>query len=164
MIKGKVVCPWCEREFFLHEARCDEDLRQIAELAGRLGWGFKAAEAYLECFKRAEHRPLRPKVALRLLEELARMWESETVTFGGKEHRVDRQVLKAAMERVAGYQKRGLQNHNYLKKVAIEMQRQLDARREQELRRREEALRQRLDPSQAKRGLKRLKEIIDGAH
>jgi hypothetical protein len=112
----------------MKDAVDSEVLRRIVRTGSVLGrQGYEAAELYLKGFQAAPNRPIKPDKMLLLLEGLAGFWKDEAIIFERKRYRVDRAVLVQAMRETGMREKIGLTNHNYLKKVAIDLQRKANA-------------------------------------
>jgi hypothetical protein len=161
ILNQRITCPACGAEYPMKDAVDSEVLRQIVRagsIFGRQGW--EAVELYLKGFQTASNRPLKPDKMLLLLEGLAGFWKDEAVIYERKRYRADHSVLVQAMRETGMREKIGLTNHNYLKKVAIDLQRKTDAIKAREEAQHEEKLRERASHDTG--GPAKLKEIIDG--
>jgi len=146
----KIVCPHCEAEFRMKDAQPGEDMVGIARIAARLGKAFPWVDQYLQCFRTAPNKPLKPEKYRLLLEEIASVIASESIKYDRQEYYVKREALFEAIRYVGLSDKFGFKNHNYLKKVAIQMHKKLNAKESREERKVE-----------GERG-GRVKQIIDG--
>ena len=145
----------------MKEATDVETIHDIARLAAAFGpRGWPAVELYLNTFQTAHDRPLKPDKVRLLLEEIKRFWDDERFIYERKEWVISRTTLISAMRHVGLTEKVGFKNHNYLKKVAIGFQHQINQRAAREERKREEELKDSMHRDS--RGPQRIKEILNG--
>ncbi len=144
-ISDPLRCPRCGGGFRLHEATDLPEALRLAATANRFGRLWPSVCAYVESFQAAGGRGLTLARFLALVAEVENMFTDQGFTYGRRRHRIDRDVLVAALRETAQAGKSGFKNHNYLKKVAIEMQSAADrirvAEKEQRLREKEARLR-----------------------
>jgi hypothetical protein len=89
---------------------------QRVDLTARLGNAWKPANEYIDGFRTTIDGRLGLKKRVRLLSEVAKLWESGTWELEGKRYRSSKDQILQAMHQVANAQKCGFQNHNYLKR------------------------------------------------
>lgn len=128
----KIICPHCESEFAMKHAQQTEEIIAIARIAARFGKGFAWVDQYLQCFKTAPDKPVKPGKYKLLLEELAAMVTGESIIYDRQEYYVKKEALFAAIRYVGLSGKFGFKNHNYLKKVAIQQHKKLNANQARE--------------------------------
>jgi hypothetical protein len=160
ILNAKLTCPSCGAEYMMKDAVDLESIRQIARLAAQFGRGWGIVESYLKCFQTAPHKPLKPDKMLILLEEVAQFWQEEYITFAKERYRINQATLLKTMRYVGMLQKTGFNNHNYLKKVAINFQNEANAQKTNEERKHEAELRSRRGSPED--GAKKVGEIIKG--
>ena len=143
-ISDKLTCPLCGGRFQLHEAAAVAEALALAKVANRFGSLWPAVVAYAESFQQPGGRGLSLARLMAIVNELALMFTEQGFVYGRREHRIDRDVLIAALKETGQVGKSGFKNHNYLKVVAIDMQvkidRQRGAEKEKKLREKEQAL------------------------
>ena len=118
-MNDKLICPHCERSFDI-EAVEDADLwRERAEIAARLGHAWKPVNEYIEAFRATRGSRLSNRKQIRLLAEIARLWEAGRFEFDGKRYKISQPEILKGLTAVCNADKTGFQNHNYLKKVLM---------------------------------------------
>lgn len=115
----KLICPRCQHRIDLDTAMNMNDLRELAEVAARLGdlWGL--ANEYVNSFRADPDGRITPQKRLRLLKDVAKLIEQCEFAFQGRRYRTDRMWVHNALMDVCNAQKIGFKNHNYLKKVLL---------------------------------------------
>jgi len=98
-----------------------EEIHEIFRLAARFGKNWPWVEEYLHCFQSSLDKPLRPARVKIILEEILGFLQDGEIAFDGKTHPVRPLAIHAAIKHVAQTNKTGFKNHNYMKKVAIDM-------------------------------------------
>jgi hypothetical protein len=98
-----------------------EEIHEILRLAARFGKNWPWVEEYLHCFRSAPDKPLRPIRVKIILEEILGFLNDGGFQYDGKAHVVRSDAIHAAIKHVAQTNKSGFKNHNYMKKVAIDM-------------------------------------------
>ena len=144
-ISDPLRCPRCGGVFRLHEATALPEALQLAATANRFGRLWPSVCAYVESFQTEGGRGLTLARFLALVTDIESMFTGQGFAYGRRRHRIDRDVLVAALQETAQAGKSGFKNHNYLKKVAIEKQAAADriraAEKERRLREKEQRLR-----------------------
>ena len=115
----KLTCPVCQSKYDLKEVATTAALREMVELASRFGNVWHLVEEYIEAFRVSQWGSVGPKKRVRLLQEVARLWDKCEFDYNGKRYRSDRAQIRAALDTVCNMDKFGFQNHNYLKKVLV---------------------------------------------
>ena len=143
-ISDKLTCPLCGGRFQFHEAAVVAEALELAKTANRFGKLWPAVVAYAESFQTPGGRGLSLARLMAIVNELALMFTEQGFVYGRRQHRIDRDVLTAALKEVGQVGKSGFKNHNYLKVVAIDMQGKIDRQRgaaaEKKLREKEQQL------------------------
>jgi len=98
-----------------------EEIHEIFRLAARFGKSWPWIEEYLHCFRSAPDKPLRATRVKIILEEIQDFLKDGGFPYDGKPHVVRSDAIHAAIKHVAQTNKTGFKNHNYMKKVAIDM-------------------------------------------
>lgn len=141
----KTVCPYCRKELEVMELLDDNDALAAIRMLNTFGRHANLVCAYTELFG---IRPLRAKGMKKwrvLLEEMKRLFDSESFTYQKRAYRISQAGIVEALNVVVHRNfADGLDSHNYLKKIMIgisEREFQEKSRQgEKDLRRREEAL------------------------
>lgn len=152
-IKDKLTCPICGSRFQLHEAAAVPEALELARIANRFAGLWPTVIAYAESFQQPGGRGLSLARLLAIITELAEMFAGPGFTYGRRSFRIDRDTLIAALKETSQVGKSGFKNHNYLKKVAIELQKKVDqqqaAKKEEALKKKEQSLSHRASRNQA---------------
>ncbi len=138
-IKDKLTCPICGSRFQLHEAAAVPEALELARIANRFGKLWPTVIAYAESFQQPGGRGLSLARLVAIINEVAEMFTGQGFTYGRRSFHTDRDTLIAALKETSQVGKSGFKNHNYLKKVAIELQKKVD---QQHAVKREEVLKQ----------------------
>jgi len=117
MPEPRIICPICQSRFGLDQAENAAEWSALVELAARLGPVYRLAREYVEAWRPSQWGHVTIKKRLRVLAELARLWEAKEFVFDGRRYRTDQRRIREALEIVANVQKHGFDSHNYLKKV-----------------------------------------------
>jgi len=115
----KLTCPYCERSFGLDEVENAELWQERAELAAALGPAWKLANEYVDCFRANHGTRMALKKHVRILREVAKLWQQGRFAFDGKKYRVREGHVIQALHDVCNADKVAFQNHNYLKRVLL---------------------------------------------
>jgi hypothetical protein len=134
-----------------------EEIHEIFRLAARFGKSWPWVEDYLHCFRSAPDKPLRVTRVKIILEEILGFLNDGGFSYDGKAHVVRSDAIHAAIKYVAQTNKVGFKNHNYMKKVAIDMNLKTIQKEEADQRARAEQASKR-DPQAPGR----IRKMIDG--
>ena len=158
-LQTKLTCPHCGCQSSFHAFQGTEEILEIAKLASRFGRTWDWVREYLDSFRSAPERPLKPARMKILIEELLDFVEKKGFSYDRQFHAVRPDAIFAAMRNVALLNKVGFKNHNYLKKVAMGINLQMIQKEEDDQQKRElRAMdRDRRDPD----GPRKMKEFID---
>jgi len=152
----RLTCPKCGCSSAMRAFQ-NEEVQELMKLAGRFGRNLNWLIEYIHCFQTDHDKPLKPSRVKILLEEILEMIDRKGFVYDRQEHAVRPDALFQAIRVVAGYNKTGFKNHNYLKKTAININLKLISDEEKGQREREEeAMRRTEDPQE---GLRRIREI-----
>ena len=140
----KFHCPHCRRESDYEDMQLDEDLHAIIKMLATFRQHHNLVMAYTELFGLAPLKTKRKKWRL-LLEELKRLFDSESFTFQKRAYRISQAGIVEALGLVAKKNfAEPLENHNYLKKIMISIAeasaKTAGATAEKDLRKKEERL------------------------
>jgi hypothetical protein len=112
-----LVCPRCMAQLDLIHLEATAELAELADVAARLGSAWRLANEYVQAFRAGADGCVRIAKRLRLLREVARLWERCEFDLDGKRFRTDHGRILAGLTLVCNMDKHSLPNHNYLKKV-----------------------------------------------
>ncbi|MBN1104733.1 MAG: hypothetical protein JXL84_15045 [Deltaproteobacteria bacterium] len=93
----KIVCPFCERRFDLAASDAAELDLERCDLASRFGRVWRLASEYVNCFRASPGSAMTMEKRVRLLEELARLWERGEFEYDGKRYRVSRAAIEQGL-------------------------------------------------------------------
>ena len=119
----KVRCPYCEAEFDLEAYLKDSIMVQVIRMLPDFGPHSRLAWEYAELF--GIRPPLNARKLYRVLAEVREIFIAQAFDFQKRRYEISREGLVQAMRTVCNQLRSGrpggspLQNHNYLKKVAI---------------------------------------------
>lgn len=116
----KITCPICQSRYDLEEAATTAALREMVALASKFGRTWGLVEEYVDTFRTSQWGSISLKKRVRLLQELARLWQSAEFEYNGKRYRTDHVQIRAALNTVCNSDKWGFKNHNYLKKILLD--------------------------------------------
>lgn len=138
-------CPQCGYKCNYNEIKGDADLMAVIRLQPVFGAHASLVWAYAEQFGATVHQARVKKLRL-VLEEMASLFQVSGFTFRGKRYEISRDGIVQALNVVAHKSfETKLENHNYLKKVMLDIAvKENDARAKREetdLRDREDAAR-----------------------
>ena len=154
----KLTCPKCGCASSLQAFALHADLLGLMKLASKFGSRWPWVAEYLDAFRSAADRPLKPYRMKLLLEEILEMVEKRGFVYDRQQHAIRPDALFSAMWEVALKNLVGMKNHNYMKKVAIGINLKLIQREEGDQRTREDdAIRRGPDPD----GPERFKKIME---
>ena len=120
-LNTKLTCPACGVERPMNVFNVPEEIHEILRLAARFGKSWPWIEEYLHCFRSAPDKPLRATRVKIILEEILEFLQGGGFPYDGKAYVVRSDAIHAAIKHVAQTNKSGFKNHNYMKKVAIDM-------------------------------------------
>ena len=115
----KLTCPYCNNKFELAEAVRVETLCNLGQALDKFKEHKPLAWEYTGAFATRSLGPIAPAKRLRIVTELARLWESGIFQVQGKRYKIDRAGIVAGMRTVCDLEKFGFKNHNYLKRVLM---------------------------------------------
>ena len=157
ILDTKLICPKCGCESPFKAFQVPEEILEISRLAAKFGRAWPWVEEYLNCFRPALDKPLKPTRMKIVLEDLLRFIDQNGFNIDKHWYSIRPDAVYEAARYVAQTNKTGFKNHNYLKKVAIDMNQKLIQKDEkQQDTRAQEALKR--DP----RGPEKLKELMKG--
>ena len=140
----KFDCPWCRKEIDYMELTHDSDLFAIIKMLNTFGKHSNLVAAYTELFGL---KPLKSKTKKWriLLEEMKRLFDSESFSFQKRNYRISQAGIVEALGIVVHRNfADGLDSHNYLKKIMIGIsereEKESGRRAEKELRSKEASL------------------------
>jgi len=140
----KFDCPWCRKEIDYMELTHDSDLFAIIKMLNTFGKHSNLVAAYTELFGL---KPLKSKTKKWrvLLEEMKRLFDSESFSFQKRAYRISQAGMVEALGIVVHRNfADGLDSHNYLKKIMIGIsereEKESGRRAEKELRSKEASL------------------------
>lgn len=119
MAETRLTCPVCQSRYTLEDAANSEITRQMVALAAKLGKCWDIAWEYAETFRQSQYGNITLKKRLRLLKEIARLWEACGFEYQGKRYRTDRRQILEGLNAVCNLDKFGFKNHNYLKAILL---------------------------------------------
>jgi hypothetical protein len=157
ILDTKLICPKCGCESPFKSFQAPEEILEISRLAAKFGRAWPWVEEYLYCFRQAADKPLKPARMKIYLEDLLRFIEQNGFNIDKHWYPVRPDAIYEAARYVAQTNKIGFRNHNYLKKVAIDMNQKMIQKDEKEQETRaQEATNRARDPH----GPERIKEIV----
>jgi hypothetical protein len=152
----KLICPKCGCESPFKSFQAPEEILEISRLAAKFGRSWPWVEEYLHCFQPSMDKPLKPARMKIILEEFLRFIDQGGFNIDKHWYVIRPNAIHEAARYVAQTNKTGFKNHNYLKKVAIDMNLKMIRGEEKEQdQRAQEALRR--DP----KGPEKIKEIVN---
>jgi len=121
----KIICPACSAEFKLADGTRENDLLEIARLVTMFGQDWPLIESYLNCFRTRKGLGIKLEKLRVVLEELAFIWQNKTFSLAGKSYPVSALALRKALQTMSARSDEfvGFANHNYLKKVCVNLMR-----------------------------------------
>ena len=158
ILDTKLTCPKCGCESPWGAFDAPTDILEIHRLAAKFGNSWSWVEEYLHCFRTSFDKPIRPLKTKIILEELLSYIDQTGFHIDKHWHTIRPDAVFAAVRYVAQLNKVGFKNHNYLKRVAIDMnQKMIGAEEKGERSRAEEALKR--DPMAPERMRKFIKSL-----
>ena len=135
----KITCPYCTAKIELEEVLRDTIILQAFKMLPEFGPYGRLVFEYAELFRIGP--PFNARKLVRILTEVKEFFQGH-FEFQKRRYEISRDGLAVALRTVCNAQiKSGLQNHNYLKKVAIAIAEEEGAKRsrgdERKLRERE---------------------------
>src|SRR4030042_1217286 len=142
ILDTKLLCPRCGCESPMRSFDIPEELTEILRLAARFGKNWPWTEEYLHCFRPSPDKPIKAGRMKIILEELLKFIEQGGFNIDKQWFVVRPNAVYEAARYVAQTNKSGFKNHNYLKKVAIDINQKMIQQEEKDQRARaQEALR-----------------------
>jgi len=117
---NKLVCPICQSKYELKEAAVTSALKEMVGLAARFGRVWNLVDEYIDTFRVSQWGSITLKKRVRLLQEIAKLWDTGEFEYKGKRYRTDRAQIRAALNTVCNADKFGFKNHNYLKAILMD--------------------------------------------
>ena len=112
-------CPYCREKLNLLEVLHESDLATIIALAASFGGNFQKVRAYCYLFGTTPLHLKATKLRI-LLEEMKRLFDSETFTFEKRSYAISRSGIVEALDiMVKRNWSKPLPNHNYSKQIMI---------------------------------------------
>lgn len=141
-----IRCPKCGDKFDYREAQIEEEWIAIIRLLPSFGTHGKLVWEYIEKFG-VSPLSIKTKKMLRLFQEMAQLFERGKFTLDTRTYEISQTGIAEALKEVNNREFKGsMTNHNYLKKVMIQIaDRETHERSrddERRMRQREEKLRQ----------------------
>jgi hypothetical protein len=154
----KLACPKCGCQSPFKAFQAPEEIWEIPRLAAKFGKNWSWVEDYLGCFRSSYDKPLKIGRVKIFLNELLTYIDQNGFNIDKHWYTIRPDALFAAIRYVAQTDKIGFKNHNYLKKVAIDMNKKMIDREETEQREKKNKASQRFqrDPSTPER----IKDIL----
>ena len=149
----KISCPYCNETFDLEAYLKDSVMIQVIKMLPDFGPHRRLVWEYAELFRIGP--PLNARKLYRVLAEVREMFVGQGFDFQKRRYEISREGLAAALRTVCNQMGSGrpggspLQNHNYLKKCAIQISEEEAAKKsteEERKRRGEEEKLRRGDP------------------
>jgi len=122
-----LICPRCGAEFTLAGAIAEKEQREIADIAAKFGPSWRLVYEYTDCFRKQEFGGMQRAKRLRLLKEVARLFETNEFRYEGKRWRTTWAEVLAAITQICNAEKFGLKNHNYLKVILVKTAKRVSA-------------------------------------
>jgi hypothetical protein len=140
----KFPCPYCHKELDFMELSHDSDLFAIIKMLNTFGKHSALVAAYTELFGLTPLKSKTKKWRV-LLEEMKRLFDSESFTYQKRTYRISQAGIAEALNVVVHRNfTDGLDSHNYLKKIMITVadreERDAGRRAEKDLRKKENGL------------------------
>jgi len=107
-------------KFSIDEAERSETLVNLTQALGMFGEYRPLVWEYTGTFATRPLGPIAPSKRLRIVTELARLWETGIFQVQGKRYKIDRVGIVAGMRTVCDLEKYGFKNHNYLKRILLQ--------------------------------------------
>lgn len=112
-------CPNCGQTYDLDTVEIASIYDQRTGLAAKLGQAWPIANEYVDCFRTQRGAVVSLKKRVRILAELAQLWESCEYEYDGKRYRTEKRAILEALRVTCNADKCGFENHNYVKKVLL---------------------------------------------
>lgn len=144
----KISCPYCNGSFDLEDYLKDSVMVQVIKMLPEFGPHARLAWEYAELFGIGP--PLNARKLCRVLGEVREMFNGQGFDFQKRRYEISRDGLAAALRTVCNQLGTGrpggspLQNHNYLKKCAIQISEEEAGKRSREEERKRRAEEERL--------------------
>ncbi len=136
----KLKCRRCRSPYDLREAIKDEALVDIIRMLPAFGAQSSLIFEYVSLFDTV--RPVRPLKLLRLLKEVRDIYTAERFTYHKRAYRISKKGFAEGLKMVCNRQfETPLTNHNYLKRILINLAEKEASEREKALLERERRLR-----------------------
>lgn len=136
-----IRCPKCGNKFPLQDGQAEGEWSDIISLLPSFGPHSRLVFEYVELFGVSPLRG-RAKKILRLLKEMAALLGSEKFDFQKKQYAISKAGIVESLKVVCNKNLTQLENHNYLKKVMIDVatreQKELRDAQDKNLRKREQ--------------------------
>lgn len=133
-------CPHCTKEIDPREAIAESELREVISLLPKFGQHHRLVSEYCDLFGVSYTKP---KKLLRLLKEMAELFEKKQFKYDGRSHFVEHDVMIDALKAMCNRRfERTLTNHHYFFQVMIttvsNQEKEQIRKRDEQLRRREQ--------------------------
>jgi len=114
-----LLCPRCGNSFTLAESIKELEQKEISDIAAKFGQSWRLIYEYSDCFRKTEYGGMARSKRLRLLKEVARLFDTCEFMYEGKRWRTAWPEVLAAITQICNAEKFGLKNHNYLKVILV---------------------------------------------
>lgn len=115
----KLTCPYCGNKYSITEATRTETLVNLTQALAGFGKWCPLVWEYTGAFATRRLGSIAPAKRLRIVKELARLWETGVFQVEKKRYRITRDRIVAGLRTVCDLEKFGFKNHNYLKRVLV---------------------------------------------
>lgn len=123
----KLTCPFCNMKFSVDEAARSETLCNLTQELSRFGKHCALIWEYTGAFATQRLGPIAPAKRLRIVTDLARLWETGVFQVEHKRYRIAQPDIVAGMRTVCDLEKYGFRNHNYLKRILLQRAERISA-------------------------------------
>jgi len=153
IVDTKLCCPKCGCTSSMKSFARDEVL-ELMQMAAKFGGRWSWVAEYLHGFQTDHDKPLRPSTLKILVGEIREMIDKGGFLYDRQQHAVRPEAVYQGLKQVALKNMVGLKNHNYLKKVVMDINLKLIQGEEREQKVKEqEALQRDPDAPQRLQGL-----------
>lgn len=116
----KLTCPYCGNKYSIGEATRSETLVNLTRALSGFGKWWLLVWEYTGAFATRRLGAIAPPKRLRIVKELAKLWETGIFELERKQYRLTRDKIIESLRTVCDLEKHGFKNHNYLKRVMTE--------------------------------------------
>jgi len=123
----KLTCPYCGNKYSISEATRTETLVNLTQALAGFGQWCPLVWEYTGAFATQRLGSIAPAKRLRIVTDLARLWETGVFQVENKRYRITRADIVAGMRTVCDLEKYGFRNHNYLKRILLQRAERISA-------------------------------------